>query len=229
MEKNLKEIELSFLFRPLLDNFPGGVYWKDNFGVFLGCNLFQSKVFGLYSPDNIVGKTNADFFSAENIESLLELETQLLSKGKAIAIKEPLTKFQNANERLLTAKKLPILNNENKVVGILSMTLENNDEEKSAALNTILSLLPGNIYWKDREGRFLGSNIAQAKAIGYDSPDMLLGKTAFDTLPKQQAEQIMKTDEDIMCTGKAVSIEEVNDGETLPRASLYCCRCRKRI
>lgn len=76
------------------------------------------------------------------------------------------------------------------------------------AIQQILEMIPGHIYWKDREGRFLGCNLAQALAVGCQYPNEVVGKTAYDTLPFNEAKIIENTDKQIMSTGQSVNIEE---------------------
>lgn len=76
-------------------------------------------------------------------------------------------------------------------------------------LENIIALLPGHIYWKNKQGVFLGCNNEQAKFIGLQSPKEVKGLTAFDTLPADFAEKILKTDLEVMRNGIPQTIEEV--------------------
>ncbi len=78
-------------------------------------------------------------------------------------------------------------------------------------LRNIISLLPGNIYWKDINGVFLGCNQQQADSVGFHSPQDLIGKTAFDTLPEDQAKEITRIDQELIKTGKSITLEEISD------------------
>ncbi len=71
----------------------------------------------------------------------------------------------------------------------------------------ILSVLPGHIYWKDREGRYLGCNQLQAEFHGL-TRENIIGKTEFDLLPPEQAKTIIAIDESIMKNGETKTLEE---------------------
>lgn len=43
-------------------------------------------------------------------------------------------------------------------------------------LKKIILLIPGNVYWKDKEGRYLGCNNNVAKILKLSSPDDIIGK-----------------------------------------------------
>lgn len=72
-------------------------------------------------------------------------------------------------------------------------------------LRTVTDNVPDSIFAKDTEGRYLFANKAFAKLHGVQSPDSLLGKTAFDLFPKEKASalhaedlQVMKSRGDIL-------------------------------
>lgn len=83
-------------------------------------------------------------------------------------------------------------------------------------LENIIALMPGHVYWKNREGVLLGCNDEQAKDIGLKSRHEIEGLTAYDTLPYELADAIVRVDMEVMETGIAQTIEEVfplSDGE----------------
>ncbi len=61
--------------------------------------------------------------------------------------------------------------------------------ESQARQSIILNAIPQSVFWKDRNGRYLGCNASFAKAIGLATPDDIVGKTDFDLpWPRQEAE-----------------------------------------
>jgi PAS domain S-box-containing protein len=73
--------------------------------------------------------------------------------------------------------------------------------------------VPGSIYWKDKEGVYLGCNSFQAKIVGLDSPEDVIGKTDYDFPWRDMAEQLKETDQRIMKTRKS---EELFERVVLP-------------
>jgi PAS domain S-box-containing protein len=67
-----------------------------------------------------------------------------------------------------------------------------------ALLAAVIDHLPELIYWKDRQGRFLGCNRAFAEANGLASPAEVHGKTDWDFLPPGQAECLHQEDIAVM-------------------------------
>ncbi|MCD6044864.1 MAG: putative Histidine kinase [Gammaproteobacteria bacterium] len=72
----------------------------------------------------------------------------------------------------------------------------------------ILNLIPGHIYWKDKDGYFLGCNQSQAVDLGFNSSEELIGKTDYDFLPLKVAEECRNNDLKVMQSGIAATFEE---------------------
>lgn len=70
-------------------------------------------------------------------------------------------------------------------------------------LRTVTDNIPDSIFAKDKEGRYLLANKAFAAIHGVKSPDDLLGKTAFDLFPEQQAMSLHNADLQVMRLGGA--------------------------
>ena len=58
-----------------------------------------------------------------------------------------------------------------------------------ALIRTLIDHLPGSIYVKDLDGRFLLANHYVAQLMGFDDPEELIGKCDFDIYPEQAAQQ----------------------------------------
>lgn len=216
----------------ILLNLPGHVYWKDKDGVYLGCNFQQARTLGHSHPKDIIGKTDFDFSLERDAKFIREIDVRVMKERKDLLVEEPaLNKTKNKVVYYLS-KKSPLLDYNGEVIGVVGVSLNMSTQalemneiisqknQSEIALNTIISLLPGNIYWKDLNGVFLGCNQQQAEAVGFKSPSELIGKTAFDTLPKKQAEEITKVDQEIMKLGKPISKEEISDS-IYSKGSIY--------
>ncbi|MDR3031418.1 MAG: tRNA-dependent cyclodipeptide synthase, partial [Holosporales bacterium] len=100
----------------------------------------------------------------------------------------------NVSSSLFVYKDLPSpflqnIYNDNLLVspgqGYLTVKIEcptNNDAEDSMRKNSIyikniLNQVSGSIYWKNRDGTYLGCNQKEAELVGLSSPEDLIGKT----------------------------------------------------
>jgi two-component system, OmpR family, aerobic respiration control sensor histidine kinase ArcB len=85
-------------------------------------------------------------------------------------------------------------------------------EGENLTLADVIDQLPGHIYWKNKDGVFLGSNQLNWKDFGLKSQEDYLGKTDYDLFPKAQADAITYTDNEVMRTGKLHIVEETAKG-----------------
>jgi PAS domain S-box-containing protein len=75
-------------------------------------------------------------------------------------------------------------------------------------IDNILRHIPGCIFWKDRDGVYLGCNQMEAEMVGLSSPEHLIGKTDYALSWKCIADQLRETDARIMRTGTPEEIIE---------------------
>ncbi|BCA94851.1 hypothetical protein TUM19329_12120 [Legionella antarctica] len=71
---------------------------------------------------------------------------------------------------------------------------------------------PVHMYWKNLNFEYLLCNLLQAKNLGFSSPDQIIGKTDYDLLPQNIANQIRKNDmEVIFKQGPCIFEEQIED------------------
>jgi two-component system aerobic respiration control sensor histidine kinase ArcB len=80
--------------------------------------------------------------------------------------------------------------------------------QKLQFLKNILLVIPGNVYWKDATGKYLGCNNNVAKILKLQSPDKIINKTNYDLFSKELAELATKTDEVVIREKKECTFEE---------------------
>ena len=81
---------------------------------------------------------------------------------------------------------------------------------EEAYLTSVLNNISGSIYWKDKNGVYLGGNDFSAKMVGLLSAKELIGKTDYDLFPKEIADKYKENDFQVMESGKAVIVEEAS-------------------
>ena len=104
----------------VLDNIPQAVFWKDKHLNYLGCNTSFAQVAGLESPSDVVGKTDFDFPStAARAEWYRECDQRVIDQNQAeFNLIETLTRV-DGTEIWLETSKVPLLDGEGEVIGIL--------------------------------------------------------------------------------------------------------------
>lgn len=73
----------------------------------------------------------------------------------------------------------------------------------------IIAAMPGHVYWKDKDGVFLGCNLQQARDAGFNTSADLIGKTDYDMPWSIQAEYLRDIDQSIMRAEKGRVLEEL--------------------
>ncbi len=98
---------------------------------------------------------------------------------------------------------------------------QKNEKTKAPDAGDLLNLLPHAVFWKDREGRFLGVNRKCAQDMGFDDPNEVIGKADAD-MPHFSPEEVAffrKCDLEVMQTGEPIHDIEESQGREGGRRS----------
>jgi diguanylate cyclase (GGDEF)-like protein/PAS domain S-box-containing protein len=180
-EKALREKE-SFL-QLVLDNIPLSIFWKDVNSVYLGCNKKFVTDLGVGSVDDILGKTDFDLpHNPVHAARFRQQDLDVIESGKpALNILEQNT-ILTGQQSWAHVNKLPILDSENKVIGVLGTLEDISDRlQAEAALRqaeqkyrSIFENVVEGIFQTSPDGHYLTANPMLAKIYGYDSPAELI-------------------------------------------------------
>ncbi|MBN1363346.1 MAG: response regulator, partial [Syntrophaceae bacterium] len=100
---------------------PGNFYIKDRESRFLMINKALTQFMGANSPDDILGRTDHDFYSKIDADSFRQDECRVIEEEKPILNKEEyFTNYKGKKEWMLTSK-LPLRNIEEEIVGVVGM------------------------------------------------------------------------------------------------------------
>lgn len=83
-----------------------------------------------------------------------------------------------------------------------------NLKSENKMLHNIIALIPGNVYWKDKDGRFLGCNNNVAQIFGYSSAKEIIGKLNKDLFDFKLASLTDRIDKEVNITAKEQYVEE---------------------
>jgi two-component system aerobic respiration control sensor histidine kinase ArcB len=222
-----KNENLAIALDDILKNLPGHVYWKDKNGAYLGCNDLQAIDLGFSNGQEIIGKTDADIPQYKRIAAdLRKNDVKCMTTGKSIVAEE--WGIVDGKEAVMLSQKIPLRDDDGNIVGVLGISqniskLKENEKrlKKSnvaIALDNILKNLPGHIFWKDKNGAYLGCNDLQAIDFGFLNRQEVVGKTdANIPLHRKIAADLRKNDVACMTTGKQIIAEEwgIVDGKNV--------------
>lgn len=75
-------------------------------------------------------------------------------------------------------------------------------------LEAVIDSVAGSVYWKDKNGVYLGCNKAFVEKSGFDSKADVVGKTDYQLWP-EHAKEICKFDQEVMFLDKTLESQEV--------------------
>jgi len=120
------EAELAFerdLLRSVLDNSVDSIYFKDAQSRFILSGTAQARQLGAALANDLVGKTDFDFFSAEYARSTFEDEQSIIRTGQPIIGKiEKLSWNDGRKDAWVLTTKMPWRNKEGQIVGTFGIT-----------------------------------------------------------------------------------------------------------
>jgi PAS domain S-box-containing protein len=79
-------------------------------------------------------------------------------------------------------------------------------------LRTVIDYIPDQIFVRDTTNRFVLSNLGDARAMGVDDPETLVGKTDYDFYPPEQAAQFQADNQAVMQSGQPLVNREERVG-----------------
>ena len=110
--------------RTLIDNLPGQIYFKDGESRMLITNQAQAHLLGVNSPEDLVGKSDADFFPKELASKYRSDELAIMQSGEAIYGMEEPTVDSHGNKSWVSTSKVPLRDNRGQVIGIVGIGID---------------------------------------------------------------------------------------------------------
>src|SRR6266496_3907717 len=204
------EAELELL-RNLVDSIPDDLFAKDLDGRFIFSNRAMATRARAESDQDLIGKTDFDFFPTEIAASYRHDDLGVVTTGVPLIGKEERTLENQGKPQWISTSKYPLRDGNNKIVGVLGISQDlTTMVERREVLRALLDSVPDFLYAKDRAGRFIMANRAVAIHMGVKSADDLLGKTDFEFYPEELARGFWEDEQAIMQSGRRlINKEEV--------------------
>lgn len=223
-----REIEVAlaherFLLKTLLESVPDHIHFKDLEGRFTRINRAMAQWLGLENPEQAVGKTDADFFTAARAQQAWADEQQLMQGGPPIVGREEQEIWLDGREGWVSTTKFCLVDERGVVSGTFGISrditgrkrAEEVLRETQRLLQGILDNTTAVIYVKDLQGRYLLINRRYETLFNVPRADVV-GKTAHDLFPAAVADRYWANDLAVVESG--VPKEEIEhaahaDGE----------------
>jgi len=106
----------------LLDTIPDHIYFKDQQSRFLRINRAMAWSFKLCAPEDAVGRTDADFFSAEHAERALADEQEIMEKGQSLVGREEKETWPDGSTTWVSTTKQCLRDKTGQIVGTFGIS-----------------------------------------------------------------------------------------------------------
>lgn len=175
-ERTILESERKIL-RVLIDNIPEFMYVKDKLSRFVLANCHLASMVGVNTPEELLGKTDFDFYPPELANAFYQDEQDLMRSGQPLYNHEEKGLDEAGNETRILTTKVPIRDNNGQIVGIAGVgrditartRMENALKEAEQKYRGIFNNSIVGIFQSTPDGVFLNVNPAMASIFGYDS------------------------------------------------------------
>lgn len=130
-----REMEKSFhderkLFNTLVNSMPDRIYIKDKESRFIIGNRYVASVMGTRNPDDLVGKTDFDFYQRSLAQKYFDDEQEMMKTGLPIINKEEAGLDPEGNEKIISTTKIPVIDEEGNLVGLVGIGRDITEQKK---------------------------------------------------------------------------------------------------
>jgi PAS domain S-box-containing protein len=197
------------LLRALLQNIPDAIYFKDTEGRFTRANRHVPYK-GNNSPDEVIGKTDFDFFAEQHARAAFIDEQRIIRTGEPIIDKEEKEIYPDGSTTWLSTTKAPIMDENGRVTGIVGISRDITNrrmaEEALAAekrfTQEAINALIGIFYLLDEAGNLLRWNRALESLTGYSAKE-LRRMSAFDLFAPEERQAVANKIAEVFVLGEA--------------------------
>ncbi len=214
-------IESETRLRNLIHALPDLIWLKDKQGVYLQCNKRFESFVGINEND-LIGKTDYDFFDKELADFFILNDQNAIKAGKPTINEEEIV-FVDGHKEILETIKTPISDSNGNVNGVLGIgrditnrkKVEQEISESKAKLLSVIESTNDLIWAVDaKDFKIIMFNTALKNYINNLNVEIAIGKTAYDLLPLNRANQWTEFYQQTLKNGTS-EIEYESFGENL--------------
>ena len=110
-----------YLLRTLIDNLPDYIYVKDAQHRFVAANIAVARIMGGSGPDDLLGKTDHDFYPPELASQYRDVEDQVLRSGQAVVNREEPGVALDGAQLVILTTQVPLKDRHGAVVGLVGL------------------------------------------------------------------------------------------------------------
>ena len=135
-ERRKTELALAYerdLWQTLLDHSPDHIYFKDARSRFIKVSKAHAEQFDVESPDDVVGKTDFDFFDETHARAAFEDEQEIIRTGRPLIGKEEHEVWQGERgETWALTTKMPFRDKDGRIIGTFGISKDITEIKRTA-------------------------------------------------------------------------------------------------
>ncbi|HLO59557.1 MAG TPA: PAS domain-containing protein [Bacteroidales bacterium] len=208
----------------LMDNVPECIYFKDKDSKFIRFSNSMLTLFGLNKKEELLGKSDFDFFSDEHARPAFEDEQKIIRTGKAIIDLEEKEVLADGRFNWVNTTKMPLRDTEGNVIGTFGISkniskIKNMEmdalemtkaiEKNRKLLIDVLNKVPAKVFLKDENGKFIVVNDAVASVYNKRA-EQIIGTSDYDNHPDEDVDSWRKQELEIIKKGETTYIHKEN-------------------
>lgn len=119
------------LLNHLMENIPDAIYFKDLESRFIAVSKALVQKHGFKSADQILGKTDFDFFSPESAKKFFESEQELIRTGVPVINEEECEVWQDGTKTYALGTKMPLKDGSGKIIGTFGISRDITERKRA--------------------------------------------------------------------------------------------------
>jgi len=223
-EKRLRESEKKY--HGLFEYTTDGIIVLDSHGEILDVNTRMCQMLNV-KKDFFIKKNllNLDFFTMQSLPIVLRQFEQLLSEKCSKCYSTEIITNQGKNLDVEICSFF-LVKKDNEVDNFVLIVRDSTEKNEATRIwmrehelfKTLLENIPDSVYFKDNENRFILVNRAKASRWN-TTPEVMIGRTDFDFLPRDQAQKAFEDDNSILQTGIPIidKLEKITGADGVER------------
>lgn len=203
----------------LMATIPDKIYFKDLQSRFVRNNPAHARSLGASSPQFVIGKSDADFFSRAHAERALTDEQTIIQTGQPVIGKIERLTLLDGSIAWASTTKMPWRDSAGKIIGTFGLSrditatkiAEEKLNEERNLLRTIIDHIPSRIYIKDTASRYILNNRAHLALLGVEHQAEAAGRTTADFFPGERGRQALDDDRQVLEGTTSIISHEKSD------------------
>ena len=212
------------LLNTLIDNLPDYIFVKDINSRLIMDNIAHRRLLGTTALEDVIGKTDFDFFPRELATPYFVDEQRIIQSGEALINREEPVVDQDGNQRWLLTTKVPLRDSQGNITGIVGINRDVTERKHVEAellrekqfLEALNLNSPVAIVILDSKEYIVSANPTFERLFGYD-PLEIIGKNldALITTPETIQEASNYTRQAMTGPVHGFGKRRKKDGETV--------------